>query len=224
MKKYLLGLFVFATAISFVGCDSTEEDPDANCVKKWLFKQYDSQAVVEINHETEKLSMQVYEGTEVVSAELIQQGFSGNFEVYAIFDNFQPVPNGNGYASMTMYGPYVPDTVLDSTIVACVLRKNQIQAVTGTTDTVTKNVVGQSGYFRIKKTGTTVLSQVVIGTDTVTSSKSYLATPDRISLLIGTNDVVMPGVFGIKFSSFTAVGGVNLQSDDFKCNSWVLVE
>lgn len=230
MKKfalYFLPLFAFSV-ITVISCSPKVDDPydilDANCEKKWVVNKYDSSAFFDLQHEHEWLSIQLSEAVEDTAIEMYQENFSGNFTAMLDFENWSHLASGNGYVAMMMYDPVILDTILDTTVVACILTKNKIQAVVETIDTATVNVTGPKGRFVIRKQGSTVVAQVIMGTDTVTNTQTnYTGYPPRFAIRMGTKSGLLNDVIGIKLSEFTVIssGGNGPKSDAFKCNSLV---
>lgn len=226
MKKYFLGLVVLLPLL-FVGCDEDTEDPDANCVKQWIGVLYEPQPQIFVDHEAAKLFIQVNGATKDTILEIYQDiaDPSASFELYMEFESFV-TPSPLGYIEMVVFDPIIADTISDTTIVACVLRSGKMQAVTGTFDTTTVNVNPTKGRMIITKSPGFVKSEIIVGTDTVRSSKLYTFEPKRVAIRFRNKDTYLANTLGIKFSQFfisDPSGTTGLKADGFKCNS-VLIQ
>lgn len=203
--------------IFFNSCDKGDE-----CVKFWEVTPTGNGMIVEIDLTSNELSMQ---GLDMAGfgAEIFQSYFSGDFEAIANFKNFAAGSGGGrSYAEMIMYNSEIPDTILDTTAVFAGISRNQIFAGIGVNWYKTKNTLGNTGIFKIKKFGNSITSTVIVGVDTATVSQYYTVTPIRFGFRMGTyNDSIVPGISGIKITKFQVVGtnGATLSGDEFLCNS-----
>ncbi len=218
LSGLILGLF------SCDGCNQGEP-----CDSIWGIEMANPSMIIEVDSVNKTLSLQVANmNPGGVQGEAYQAYFSGDFNVQAPFSNFvcpsSPCGTcGRPYAEMVMYNSETPDTIQDTTIVRAGISSTHIYSYIGLQkDQKIRLATTTSGVFRIQKIGSSLLSQVIAGGDTVTMNIAMPMNPIRFAFRLGSfNDSLVVGTTAIKINAFNVSGtsGATLFSDEFKCNS-----